>query len=276
MQVNDLTGVQGGSGPVVAAVQARLGSSRLARKALQPILGRPMLEWVLRRVAACPGIDQVVLTTSEDPADQELTDLAQELGFRASQGPVDDIAGRLNRVAAATGAGVLVRVWGDCPCIDPALIELGLATLARQPADLIRIRTRTGGALVAGDPPGFPYGLNFQIYSQRLLAAVAASPDPFIREFPQDLALRPDSPFVSLLIDSPEDYGDVSLTVDYPQDLELIRGIFAALGAGGALFGYRDIAAWVRAQRGGQPDNRALPRNQEYFTKRAARETGPG
>lgn len=257
---------------VVGAVQARLASTRLPRKALLPLAGKPVVRHVLERVAASPGVDQVVLATSDAPSDQALAEFGETLGIQVSRGPVDDIVGRLHRVALDTGADILVRAWGDCPCLDPELIGRGLATMQAQRADFLFIHTQLGDRPVPTTQGTFPHGLNFQIFRRSLLDRLESIQDPFVREFPHELILSQPERIRSLRLESEGDYSDIQLTLDYPDDLALIEQIFAALQRPDRLFGYQEIAAFLRAGGSTPIGNRELPRNQEYFHKKAIRE----
>lgn len=258
---------------VVGAVQARLASSRLPRKALLPLLGKPVVRHVLERLAASPGVDQVVLATSDAASDQELVEFGETLGIQVSRGPVDDIVGRLHRVALDTGADFLVRAWGDCPCLDPELIGRGLAAMGEARADFLYIHSALAGAGSPGNGQGtFPYGLNFQIFRPSLLDLLESIQDPFVREFPHELIRSQPERIRSLRLESEGDYSDIQLTLDYPEDVALIQHIFAALQRPDRLFGYREIASFLRAGGDTRIGNRELPRNQEYFHKKAIRE----
>lgn len=257
---------------VVAAIQARLNSQRLPRKALAPISGQPLLKHVVDRVQAVAGLADVVLSTSDEPLDDELAALAATWGIGVSRGPVDDLIGRMHRVARETQADVLIRLWGDCPCVDPEIIQVGLDALLHAPADYIKIHSQIGQAMRPEERHGtYPYGLNFQIYRRGLLDAIQAVEDPFLREFPQEYVFQNENEWDIGILKSDGDYSDISLSVDYPQDLCLMTGIFDALYRPEEVFGYREIAAFVRRYRHRFEDNTQLPRNTEYFTEKTAR-----
>ena len=82
---------------VIAVIQARMGSSRLPGKVLSDIEGRPLLAWAVAAFRAVPSIEDVVVATTVDPADDELAAVAAEYGpvFRG------DPADVLSRLAAA-------------------------------------------------------------------------------------------------------------------------------------------------------------------------------
>lgn len=107
----------------VALVQARMGSSRFPGKMLAPLVGLPLLHWVLQRVQQATELDVVVLATTDLPRDRPLIDLARQLGVATFTGSETDVLGRFNAAAAAHAADVVVRVCADNPFVDPGEID---------------------------------------------------------------------------------------------------------------------------------------------------------
>jgi spore coat polysaccharide biosynthesis protein SpsF len=108
---------------VAAIVQARLGSTRLRGKMLMPLGGLPILEWVLRRVVLARRVDQVVLATSDRPADAQLATVAERFGVAVLRGSEEDVLGRFVSAAALARADLVVRVCADNPFIDPDEVD---------------------------------------------------------------------------------------------------------------------------------------------------------
>ena len=210
---------------VVGVVQARLGSTRLPAKVLEPIGGRPMVLRIADRLARALRVDTVVLSTSDDAGDDPLAVAAERDGLAVCRGPVDDIVGRLAGAAATTGATTIVRVWGDCPFIDPAVVDRAVAEAEAQSADYVTNST-------FGDRT-FPPGLDLEVYSTSLLARMDAElDDAGLREFPAQFAVSaPDVRVVSLQYG--RDLSALHLTVDYPADLAAARVLAARLAAMG-------------------------------------------
>jgi spore coat polysaccharide biosynthesis protein SpsF len=106
-----------------AVIAARMGSSRLPRKCLMPVLGRPMLERMLERVRASRRLGDVVIATTELAEDDALQALAARLGVRCFRGSVHDVLGRISAAAASTGADEVVELLGDNPLVHADLID---------------------------------------------------------------------------------------------------------------------------------------------------------
>ncbi|MCC6644966.1 MAG: NTP transferase domain-containing protein [Polyangiaceae bacterium] len=244
-----------------AVVQARLGSSRLPRKVLAPLAGRPMLDWILERVGAAAGVGAVVVSTSDAPGDDALAEHARALGHVAVRAPVDDIIGRLVAASRAAPSTLVARVWGDCPFVDPRVVDRMLARSAAEGLDFLSNAlpgTRT-----------YPGGFDVEIYTSALLERMDAEvTEPFLREFPFDFVRAR----ATELRVGEEQLGrsraSLHFTVDYPEDLAAADALYRALPAG---FSLDDVLAACDAdpRLAGAFSHQA--RNADYAAKASAR-----
>ncbi|MFP3939053.1 MAG: cytidylyltransferase domain-containing protein, partial [Thermoanaerobaculia bacterium] len=97
----------------VAIVQARMGSTRLPRKVLAEIEGRPMLAQVLGRLGRSETVDSVVVATSTEPGDDPVAELGRELGVPVFRGSEKDVLDRYAGAARQLDADVVVRITAD-------------------------------------------------------------------------------------------------------------------------------------------------------------------
>ena len=99
----------------VCIIQARLGSTRLPRKVLMDVGGRPLIEHVVVRARAIVGVDRVVIACpyGEGVVFGEYAEVIE--------GPVEDVLRRYYLAALRTLGKTIVRVTGDCPLLDPSL-----------------------------------------------------------------------------------------------------------------------------------------------------------
>jgi 3-deoxy-manno-octulosonate cytidylyltransferase (CMP-KDO synthetase) len=112
---------------VVAVIPVRYASTRFPGKALTPILGKPMIQWVYERTAAARVLDEVVVATD----DERILKAVQGFGGRARLTSPDHQSGTERVVEAAAGlaADIIVNVQGDEPLIKPEMIAQAVAPL---------------------------------------------------------------------------------------------------------------------------------------------------
>jgi glutamate-1-semialdehyde aminotransferase/spore coat polysaccharide biosynthesis protein SpsF (cytidylyltransferase family)/predicted dehydrogenase len=110
-------------GPVVAVIQARMGSTRLPGKSMAEIEKRPMLWHVVHRAKQATLVDRVVVATSTAPADDVIEKMCREIGVTCYRGSESDVLDRYYAAARGEKASQVVRITADCPLIDPVVID---------------------------------------------------------------------------------------------------------------------------------------------------------
>ena len=142
---------QGAAPRVVAAIPARLASTRLPEKPLVEICGRPMIEHVYRRVAAAEGLARVVVLTD----DQRIAETVRGFGGECEMTPVDCASGT-DRIARAArgwdGVEAIVNVQGDEPLIEPATVTRLARHLVDHPGDPIATLAAPADDEAVADP----------------------------------------------------------------------------------------------------------------------------
>ena len=207
---------------VVAAIQARMGSTRLPGKVLRPLAGRPMIAWLVERLRAAREPATVAIATSVESRDDAIAAFAGEAGVACVRGSETDLVSRLLDMAAQMGADTLVRVTADCPFVDPGVIDR-----------LVRVWREDGGEadlVVNHTPPSYPHGLDAEVLPvatlRRLDAEVA---DPYYREwFPFWWRAHPDR-YRVLNVPCVRDLSHHRWTVDYAEDLVFAERVFRTL-----------------------------------------------
>ena len=124
---------------IVALLQARTGSSRLPGKVLADLHGAPMLLRQIERVGRAALIDRLIVATSDDPSDDALAQLCAGNGIACHRGSLDDVLdrmmGALDAVTADEPVTHAVRLTGDCPPAEPAVIDRVIAAAQASGAD---------------------------------------------------------------------------------------------------------------------------------------------
>ena len=201
---------------VVALVQARMGSTRLPNKVMKPVGGVPMIELLLMRLSASREIDRIVVATSINERNKPLVEHVRHLGYACEQGSENDVLDRYEEAAKAYNADVIVRITGDCPLVDPELVD-----------ECIRGFKAAGVDYYSNtNPPTYPDGLDIEVFTYTALEKAAKdAKSPFEREHVTPY-LRQSALFSSASKEHVEDLSSLRWTVDDPADFIVIENVF--------------------------------------------------
>ncbi|MEU7859554.1 glycosyltransferase family protein [Nonomuraea sp. NPDC049141] len=108
---------------IVGIIQARMGSTRLPGKVLRELGGRSVLGWVVRAVREAAAIDDLVVATTTEAADDLVVAECRRLGVFWHRGPVDDVLTRFTQVLRGHPGDAVMRFTADCPLLDPVVIR---------------------------------------------------------------------------------------------------------------------------------------------------------
>lgn len=204
---------------VAAIIQARTNSTRLPNKVLADIGDIPLLRFLIDRVKKCHEIDEIYLATTNNKSDDPLADMARYLDINLVRGDEKDVLSRFHKVAIKTDCENLVRITGDCPLVDPSLISKIIKTFLSKDFDY----------LSNCFPPSFPDGLDVEIFKKKVLfKAHQECQDLSFREHVTPW-IREQNRFKVGTFKSEVDYSHLRLTVDEPEDLEVIRFVVSKL-----------------------------------------------
>ena len=202
---------------VVAIVQARMGSTRLPNKVMKPIGGVPMIELLLARLARATEVDEITVATSDDPRNHSLVHHINSLGYQHTCGSENDVLDRYLRAAKAANADVVVRITGDCPLVDPSLVDDAVRQFKALRMDYFSNTS----------PPSYPDGLDIEVFTVAALEKAAADTSaPFDREHVTPF-LRSSGHFTQAAMVHTDDLSALRWTVDEPADFEVVSKVFS-------------------------------------------------
>lgn len=199
--------------------------------------GRPVLGRMLDRLARLQTVETVAVATTIQPDDDDVAEYCLRRGTNCVRGHPTDVLDRFRVAAQTLEAEVIVRLTGDCPVIDPALVDACVSAFleARPPLDLVVNRlpwSRT-----------YPIGLDTEVFSREALeTAWREAAEPHQREHVVPFLYENPDRFRMLHLEAEADYGQYRWTVDTAEDLELIRRVYAAFGDDDT-FTWRDVLA---------------------------------
>jgi spore coat polysaccharide biosynthesis protein SpsF len=225
---------------VVAVVQARCGSSRLPGKVLRPLAGDPVIAHVLR-AALASNVADVVLATTSKSEDDRLPEIAATFGVRCFRGATDDVLGRFCGALAGDSAEAVVRLTGDDPLLDCAVIDKVISTFEEKDCDYAsNILERT-----------WPRGLDAEVISRDALERANREGQRvedrehvtiFVRTRPDLFRLE------NVRAREAEIWPELRLCIDTEEDEQLLEAVFRHLHIPGKAIPIGDIIHWLRAR----------------------------
>jgi glutamate-1-semialdehyde 2,1-aminomutase len=193
-----------------------MSSIRFPNKVMQAICQTPMIGLLFKRLSNAKHIDQIVLATSKDPCNDSLAKYIQELNYTVFRGSEDDVLDRYYRAAKEAEADSVVRITGDCPLVDPVLVDEVIAKFLDADVDYV--------SNVA--PPTFPDGLDIEVFSfQALEVAWSKAKTPKEREHVTPFILESEK-FSRVNFTNDVDCSEKRWTVDEPEDFEVVQKVY--------------------------------------------------
>jgi spore coat polysaccharide biosynthesis protein SpsF len=223
---------------IVAIVEARMTSSRLPGKHLLTADGKPMLQHLIERLKTIPLIDEVVVATTTNAADDKLADFVGSVGAGVFRGSEHDVMGRVVEAGRAFAADVICEVTGDCPIIDPELVEQLIQTFL------------VNDAVYAGNGRyGLPDGMGAQVFCwSSLNQSAEMTQDPLDREHVTLHIRHHPELFPSINLVAPRSiyWPELGLTLDERDDYLLLKKIIEHFGEAGGHFSCAQVIQLLR------------------------------
>jgi glutamate-1-semialdehyde 2,1-aminomutase len=201
----------------VAIVQARMGSTRLPNKVMKSIGGAPMIEVLLARLDRSEEINEIVVATSTDPRNQPLVAHVNGLGYKCFQGSENDVLDRYLQAAKSAEADIVVRITGDCPLVDPVLVDEVIREFRDADVDYFSNTLQ----------PTFPDGLDVEVFTLKALEQAAIETRKAFDHEHVTPYLRESGQFKRAGIAHAEDLSALRWTVDDPADYEVVSKVFS-------------------------------------------------
>jgi spore coat polysaccharide biosynthesis protein SpsF len=238
---------------IVATIEARMTSSRLPGKVLLQAAGKPMLEHLVNRLRAVSSLDGIVLATTISSADDALVEFSKRVGIDCYRGSENDVLSRVIDAADSVGADVVVEITGDCPIIDPQIVEQTIRMFKANQVDYVsnaHIRT-------------YPDGMDTQVFRLETLKRSAEMTDDVLDHEHVTLHIRNHAEIFSHmhLLSPPETHWpELGLTLDEPKDYELLKRIIEHFEQGERLFSCLDVVRLLKQKPDWVAINQAVVR----------------
>lgn len=210
---------------IISIIQARVGSTRFPRKVLKDVAGKPLLWYVIQRVKQARLVDEVIVATTLKKEDDKVVQLASKYNVESFRGSEEDVLDRYYEAAKIHKAEIVVRITGDCPLIDPDIIDEAIKLFLENEFDYVSTVFSQGKR-----KPTFPDGLDVEVFSfqalekawkEARLRSEREHVTPYIWKRPRIFKLGG--------LECDRDLSSLRWSVDYPEDLEFVRQVYRRL-----------------------------------------------
>ena len=204
-------------------IQARTTSVRFPKKVLQELpygSGITVLEQVIRRVKKAQSIHTIVVATTTNAEDEQITLLAKKENVAFYIGSRDNVLERYYEAAKENKIDIIIRITSDCPCIDPQILD-----------EFVKEHVNIGADYTYGNPfKRYLHGLDVEVINiQALEEAYHNSTEVYEKEHvtPYIYRSHPEK-FIINKINAPDDFSDSSIriTLDTKEDYALLCAVY--------------------------------------------------
>jgi len=219
-----------------AIIQARTSSTRLPEKVLLNLpygSGVNVLQQVIRRLKASKHINQIIIATTTDDADNKIVNTAKKENVLFFRGSKDNVLERYYLAARENGLDIIVRITSDCPCIDPEIVDEVISTHLNKQSDY------TSNTLIRT----YPVGLDVEVINLKTL-------EKCYNNAKKDLEKEHVTLYVHNNLDKFKtenvslkgtDKSQIRITLDTEEDYALLCSLFDYLYEIDEFFKYKDI-----------------------------------
>lgn len=108
---------------MLAIIQSRMSSQRLPGKSLMKLGTQSILERTIERTRSCMEVDSVLVATSTDQSDNPISNYCKSKKVNCFRGSLENLIDRMHGAAQFLESDYFLRISGDSPFIDPAIIK---------------------------------------------------------------------------------------------------------------------------------------------------------
>nr|WP_321268061.1 methyltransferase domain-containing protein [uncultured Sulfurimonas sp.] len=241
---------------IIALLQARTDSTRLPRKVLRDILNKPMIIHQLERTNKSKYIDKLILLTSEETSDDELSKVVEYNGFNIFRGDKNNVLKRFYDSLVnieLKDDDIIVRLTGDCPLHDSSIIDESIEAFINNKCDYLANCIN----------PVYPDGLDVEVFNYKSLKLAYKNATkqselehvtPYIRNH-SELTIKN--------LDKIPIYPKWRLTVDEESDFTLITKVYEHFNS--TYFSFQDTINFLEKNAYLLKLNKSIDRNEGYI-----------
>jgi spore coat polysaccharide biosynthesis protein SpsF len=216
------------------------------------------LEQVVNRVKHSRIVEEVVIATSDESSDQPIVDLGKRINCHVFKGSLHNVLERFHSAATKYSFDIIVRITGDCPCIDPTIIDFVVENHIKENADF------TSCSFKRTFPIGIDVGvMNLKALEKAFKNATSNYDKEHITSYFYNT--KPNS-FKIKLVEAPDDYRnpEIRLTLDTPEDYIFLCAIYDHLYSQNNLFELGEILTLLKKKSWMREINKQVVQKRSY------------
>ena len=223
---------------ILGVIQARMFSTRLPRKAMLPILKKPVIWHIHNRLKACMNLDQICVATSVNHADDEIEKFATSEKIPYFRGSEEMVLERLIGAAKKFNSDVIVRITADCPLIDPKIVDTLVSIYQENESDIEFVSNTIDRT--------FPDGLDTEVIATKFLIKLSDKlRDSFTRSWFSMHIIENHKQYCCQNYKYSKDLSKLRWTLDYKEDYEFIKAVYEELYQESKIFFMKDILSLI-------------------------------
>lgn len=219
---------------ITATIEARMSSSRLPGKVLLEVNNKPLLHYLVARLQSVKSINTICLATTNNTSDDVLEKFAKTEKISIFRGNEEDVMGRVIEAGKSVNADLIVEITGDCPLIDPTLVEQAIQIYINNNVDYVNNNS----------VKSYPDGMDVRIFELETLIKSYKLTNSRLDKEHVALHIKKNPQIFSFInIIAPPNlfYPHLGLTLDETADYELIKKIIEYFGKKNNLFNCESI-----------------------------------
>jgi spore coat polysaccharide biosynthesis protein SpsF (cytidylyltransferase family) len=236
-----------------AIIQARMGSTRLPKKAMLHILGKPVLWHVVNRVSKARLIDGLIVATTINSEDDIIVEFCKSNNILVFRGSENDVLNRYYQCAKKYNIKDIVRITADCPLHDPNVIDVVIREYLRGNYDYACNTIEYS----------FPDGFDVEVFS--VIALENAWKNAKLTSEREHVTpyIRKNEKFRKKNVFSNKKYPLYRCSLDHPEDYEFIKRIYEGIGI--EMFYIDDVINYLREHQELLKINQHIKMNEGYL-----------
>jgi len=217
-------------------ITVRLKSTRLPKKVLLEVMGKPFIVHMLDRIKSAETINKIIICTSTNRQDNPIEKIAIQEDVICYRGSENDVLKRLLGAAKKYSLPFFVNVTADCPLVDPMLVDRIVKEHIIEKADF---------TMYAKEQENLPFDccvIQTDILDKVVQSKITSDTEVWLKYFKSDNSIKIHN------IDPGRQYYHNSLktSLDYPEDYEFMKRLFSEFYNSHKIFSLLDIIKLVK------------------------------